>query len=826
MIPYYVSQIYFAQGEFDLLIPYGEKAILQADTENKKEIRLLLGQAYFKKNQFDLSLPHLEYYEENTIELTQEEFYQLALTQYQLSLYEKAQENFVELTFLDSEMGQVASYYLADCYQRGKDMSSARAAYKKVSQMDYIPSMRDEAHFNYGKLSAELNFDREAINSLINIKKESLFYSSAQNIINDVLSSTDDYNYALNTIESFPLPISQELQATYQDLAFRLGLISVIGNDFEEARTYFEKVNLYPVDQRKLIESQFWRAQILHKEMQYSASIDAFAEYFDMSNGQTGLSYEASPHFAHYSQAYNFLKREDFDQALFHFKSAIVGISLAESPGKNDKQVQLILDDSYIRSGDCYFKGRDFQNAKLQYQESISRSASGKVYAMYQKGLIEGLLGEPYQKVLSMQDIISNHPEDAYADDALMQLGEVYLSLGSSYKAKEAFEKVYTRYGDRRIWTNQALLKMGLIDYNQGDIESAINTYKNVFKHEPSAQESQAAIRALEEIYVEDLGKAEDYFEFLASIPDYEIDDYTKDSLEYKVALVRYEQALYEEAILSFTNYLSKFENGYFKIPAHYYRGESHASVKAYSNALLDYEKIIESKQGKYLIQSLRKAAIISYNHVKDFRKSYTYYNQIVDVGAEKDILYEASIGALESAYRANSIEGVAKYRDLLQENELANDFEKTNAEFYYAKLNQSYGNRSIALDAYRSVAKATKNESGAEARYQIASLLFQNGDIEEAEAQCMSNNQEMGGYSFWIAKNLLLIADIYLSRDEVLNARAAVEAVLENFTEDSKITALAEAKLKAVNDKAEELNRIKAPPTDGTLELDTSRSN
>jgi tetratricopeptide (TPR) repeat protein len=826
MIPYYLTQIYFAQGEFDRLIPYGEDAILQTETQNIKGIRLLLGQAYYKKNQFDLSLPHLEYYEENTVELTQEEFYQLAFTQYQLSLYDRAIENFEELTFLDSKIGQVASYYLADCYQRSNDLSSARAAYKKVSQMPFLPSMREEAHFNYGKLSAELNYDREAINTLIKIETESRFFNAAQDIINDVLNSTDDYTYALETIEKLPKPITQKLKATYQGIAFKLAIMAVVENHFDQARDLFKKVETYSIDQRKIIESYFWLAQMLHQEGKYTSSITAFRKYFDQLNGPIVLSKEASPFMGHYSQAYNYMKTENYRDALKHFNSTITALESENNTQKKDALLDLIVDDTYVRSGDCYFKLRAYREAKAHYEEAIIREASNKVYAMFQKGLIEGLLEEPYEKVLTMQDIIRQYPQDEYADDALMQLGEVYLSLGSSYNAKEAFSKLVDQYGKHSVYTNKALLKIGLIDYNQGAIQSALTAYKQVFKNQPNAEESQQAIRALEEIYVEDLGQAKQYFEYMATLPGFELDDFTKDSLEFKVGLLQYERAQYEAAINQFSRYLSNFENGYFKLPAHYYRGESNASIKAYSKALLDYESIIQSEAPKYFLSSLRKAAIISFNHVKDYQKAYIYYDQMLNNTADKELMHEAKLGALTSAFRANDIDGVTKYREKILRSEASNAYDKTNAEFYFAKMNQMQGNVNVAMKAFRTVAQSSKNEEGVEARFRIAELLYQQDQLQEAEEQCLQNNKEMGSYSKWIAKNLLLLSDIYLKRDQILNARAAVEAVLENFTDSEAITSLAQEKLQNIEAKADALNRIKTPSKDGNLELDTSRRN
>ena len=165
-VPYYITQIYFAQNQSEKVISFGEEALNDQNLRNRKEIRQLIGQSYFKGEFYEKALPHLEYYEANTEKLTIEEFYQLGFAQYQQKKYKDAIKNLREIHLLESKLGQLVNYYLADSYYKTADLVSARAAFKKVSQMTYEKKMQEEATFNYGKLSAESGFEREAINTL------------------------------------------------------------------------------------------------------------------------------------------------------------------------------------------------------------------------------------------------------------------------------------------------------------------------------------------------------------------------------------------------------------------------------------------------------------------------------------------------------------------------------------------------------------------------------------------------------------------------------------------------------------------------------------
>jgi tetratricopeptide (TPR) repeat protein len=66
-VPYYLTQIYFSQNQYDEVISYGEQSLKDPELRNRKEIRQLLGQSYFNKNQYEKALPHLEYYEATQI---------------------------------------------------------------------------------------------------------------------------------------------------------------------------------------------------------------------------------------------------------------------------------------------------------------------------------------------------------------------------------------------------------------------------------------------------------------------------------------------------------------------------------------------------------------------------------------------------------------------------------------------------------------------------------------------------------------------------------------------------------------------------------------
>lgn len=823
-VPYYIVQIYFAQNQTEKVITYGEESLKDQNLRNRKEIRQILGQSYFKAKDYDKALPHLEYHEANTEKLTIEEFYQLAFTQYQLKKYDSAIKNFKEINLLDTKLGQLVNYYLADCYYKTGDLVSARAAFKKVSQMDFEKSMKEEALFNYGKLSAEAGFEREAINTLVKIDKKSPFYKEADNIISDLFENTADYLSAIQSIESFT-SVSDKLKVTYQTVCLKYAMQLYNNGQSVDAQKYFDKSLKYNLSNLISAQSKYWTAQLLHESGDYKKSIKLLEEYFDISNGLNGLPEESSTYVAHYVQGFNYLELKDYKNAEKSFKNAVVGFNLNASKIKSKELLDKIWPDAQIRTGDCLFKANKYKDALGYYNEVIKKKQGGYIYALFQKGMIEGLLGEPYEKILTLKDLKQKYPESEYADNALMQLGDTYFELENVDNAYASYTELTTKYKNSPL-KNGASLKLGLIAYNKGDMNSAINHYKSIFQNNPSSKEAESALLGLQEIYVNDLGKSDEYVAFVSSLPGYKITTSAADSLAYMVGALRYNDGEYEKAVSGFSNYLDKYPNGSNKIKATYYRAESYTLLKKYEPALDDYELLAKLGNSEFFVQSVKKAALISYNYTQTFDKAYKYYDLYYTNVTDDNEKYKAALGAMRSAFRISNNDAVKKYSLIVVNHTKGDNEDKAVASYYLGKIYYRENDLENARTSFIKASDKINNNQAAESRYLIAEILYKQKQPEKAEKQCNEANDKNTAYPYWIAKSLLLMSDMYVDRKDLFNARAALEAVIENFKDDKDLLTIAADKLKVVENLEKQKNRIKSPATNNLLELQNRNGN
>ena len=103
-----------------------------------------------------------------------------------------------------------------------------------------------------------------------------------------------------------------------------------------------------------------------------------------------------------------------------------------------------------------------------------------------------------------------------------------------------------------------------------------------------------------------------------------------------------------------------------------------------------------------------------------------------------------------------------------------------------------------------------------------LSKIRYDQGDLTEAAKLASEANERNGAYPFWIAKSLILTSDIYTDKGDLLNGRAAIEAVIENFKSDESLLAEAHIRLDKIKQLELQSSRIRTNNPEGIIELDT----
>ena len=495
-VPYYLTQIFFAQRRFDELIAYAAPLANARGIRNQKEMSQLLGQAYFEKGNYAQARPLFEAYAKGNRRMQEEELYQLGFTQYKLGDYAEAEKSFRELAAQNSLVGQSANYYLGDMFLRRGDGPSARNAFGTASRQTYDTGIQEEALFNYAKLSYELGYPADATSAIESIPPTSRYFIQGQELLGRIFSSTQDYARALEILEKMPNRTPQ-LQEAYQRASFGRALEVLRLGDAAGAKLLLDKSLAQPVDASLRAQALYWKADIEHSMDDYPASINLNNQFLALATGMQGLPMQSSVYTGNYLQGYNYLKQNNYPAARDYFVKTVEGIerNIAYIPDPDIRE--RVLGDAVLRAGDSYFSQNKYAEAARYYDDAINRKTTGYVYAIYQKAIIEGLLGRNADKVLGLEQLVQRYPNNEYADDALFQLAMTYSDLNQPQQALAPLRRIVSEYKLKSQLVNQSLLQLGLLSYNLGNSEASISYYKQVFSNNPSPQEAEVAKKRL-----------------------------------------------------------------------------------------------------------------------------------------------------------------------------------------------------------------------------------------------------------------------------------------------------------------------------------------
>ncbi|MCB9311567.1 MAG: tetratricopeptide repeat protein [Lewinellaceae bacterium] len=816
-MPYVISQILFAQQKYDELIAYAELKI-DGSVENEAEIRQLLGRCYFEKGEYTKALPHLAYYADRNGSMQAADFYQLGYCQYQSGQYDQSIKNLEPLSRSDDELGQQALFILGDAYLKSGDKVAARNAFRQVAKMSHVPALAEESLFLFAKLSYDVRADREAITALSQIPEKSSHHLEAQTMLGNLLVKTGDIEYALDYLSEANLKTPQ-LKEAYQKVHYRKAIQLRQEGNPESALPYLKKSLSAPVDLLTKTLATFQLGDLYHQAGDYRKSIDELGKFLTLAKTVDDLPEESSIALANYIQGYNFLKTDNHNRALGYFQEAVAGIKTSIGRIRSSSIRNNVLGDAIIRTGDCYFKNNRYPEALKFYHEAIESRYAGFHYAQYQSALILGLQGKPYDKVIELEQLISSFPNSDFADDALYEIGNTYLELGKMKEAVAPFSKLVKSYRKTSDLVNAAYLKLGLIAYNQGDLQEAIRQYKLVLTNNPDENERRACLAALEEIYVRDLSSPDDYLALLEK-SGYNVSDSSRDSLNFKSADNLYESGAYEKAIQAYTQYLDRYPNGVNVLQAHFRRAESHSVLKQFDEALADYEEVIGRGVSRYYEVALDKAAIIAYNHQRDYTKAFTYYQLLEEAAGDEVTRFEAQLGSLRSAYRIGREDDVLAMADKVLANQQVNTSQKGQAMFYKGKVLYDRKQFDLAMPLLKEVVVKVQNELKGESHFLIADIYFKQRQFDLAREWCLQSNQKIPEYEDWVARCVLLLSDIFVEEKDLFNARAALEGLLDNYQGDETIRQAAKDRLAQIGVLENKANRLVIPEKNGLLEL------
>ncbi|MFY8012491.1 MAG: tetratricopeptide repeat protein [Saprospiraceae bacterium] len=801
LIPYQIAQIYFIQKNYDEVIRFGVPKYEDSQIKNKKELGQLIGQSLFEKNEFSKALPYLQAYAEGNTKLKDEELYQLGFCLYDAKKYGEAAENLLPLSDAENILGQNALFYLADCYLKTNNSQDALLALDAAARLNFDPIIQQEALFNHGKLAYELKNDREALNDLKLIPKESPHFSEAQSIISKVLLSFRDYQEAGKLlVEMQKKNGGKELNEANQTINLNLGIQYHQKKDFKQAQSYLLKSLETPVKPNLEAISLYWLADVSNREKKYAESISYLNRYF--SKADTKLPEETSIVSANYLQGYNFLRSEKMDNASSYFQKVVDAFDNNKKNYARPEINQRILGDATLQLANVFLVSRNYEKASRYYNEIIQKNYPAIDYAMYQKAIIEGFKGNTLGEITLLESLVNKYPKSGLADDALLLIGQISQEINQTQQAIKAYERLVSQYNNTSEKICEAFNGLGTSYYNLDNFTESIKNFKKVFSFNCDSSDKDLALSGLEEVYLNKLNKPDEFIAFKASIPGYEVNANERETIAIRSADIRFENQDYRGAVEGYTNYLKQFPSGTNRAKAFFFRAESYIKIQNYTNAAQDYEATVALYPNSFSERALEKASL-TYLNLKNYTKALANFRLMETRASEEDKKIEAQVQIIVCAYQLKDRSILMEYADKIQRNPVISQYEKTEANYYLGKLLLELKEFNQAISALEQVSKQPDAAQKDEANYLISQYYLSLKDIARAEQFSMAGFQEYIN-AYWAAKCGLVYVDTQIEIKKYIKAKIVLDQLEADFAQEDGIS-------NEINARKETLRKIEA---------------
>ncbi len=796
VVPYYIAQIYYIQGKKDEAITYIQGKLQSGSSSQYYDLELkqLIGHAYFEKKEYVKALPYLEDYISRSKKVRREELYELSYCYYQANQLAKAIEGFKQLSGKDDSLSQHAMYLLGDAYLKTGQKSNARNAFLFCSSNSSNPEQKEISKYQYAKLSYELGYQDEALNSLgsfIADYPDSKFSTEAKELMIDVLANTNNYKDAQAMLERLSKP-SENAKRVYPRILFGRAAEMINDGRLSDADVLLTKILDDPYNRPVLPFAYFWKGEIGYRNNQLDTAIKYYHLYVDAGAPVSG---EANPVNAKYNLGYAYLRKENYPVSLTFFEP------LVKAPALNTDGFS---QDAYIRAADNYFMLKSFDRAKTMYDNVVKLSWPAEDYATFQIAMLAGVRG-PNEKISLMNTMIRKFPESPLVTDANMEIANTYMG-NEKFREAIPFLSNVIKGTDNSSLVPQAYLKMGTAYYNIDNNAEALKHFKTIVEKYPNAPETEDAVDNIKTIYLEE-GNPDEYASFMRQIGR-PLSVNTEDSLTYFAAEKLYDDQKLNDALAAFNSYLQKFPSGSYTLDANFNRAEIYNAKKDWSNAVEAYEQVAADAPNKYAERAVLTAARINFFELKNYARAEAFFGQLKQITSSQENKLEAMRGLLRCQYNQQKWTEASENAKELTAAKGSSADDKMLANMVIAKSYQAGGQFNEAINSFKSVVQLNKAALAAEARYEIASCWFLLNKLSESEKAAFETINKSGSYDYWITKAYILLGDIYFKQKDYFNAKATFQSVVDN-TVDAELKQEAQAKLNRATEEEGKSSKV-----------------
>lgn len=769
VVPYYIAQIYYLQGNYEEVTIYAPKIIDSANVINQNDLNHLIGDSYFRTGKFDEAVPYLEKYNEKS-NTTRDDDYQLGFAYYKSKTFDKAIKMFDKVAREKDSLGQVSFYHIGESYLKLQNLISARSAFEAAAMINMDKKVQEDALYNYAVLSYKLDLNPydEAV---IALEQYLTQYpnSSRKNDINqylvNVYTSTNNYAKALASLDKLPNK-DVKLKTAYQLVAFNQGVEMFQRAEYKQSIKSFELVEKYPVDPIITGKAKFWMADANFRLNEMDKSIKGYKDFL-------ALPATHAPELkadAYYNIGYAFLKKQDLQQSIESFRI------YCQSNVKNKNK----LADACMRVADGYFITSQNENAIKYYQDALNLNSGFEDQALFYMAKTYGFSGKEDTKITHLLDIINNYKNSKYIISSVYEVALSYKAKSDYDKSLRYFNQIVSDYPNSELLVSSKI-EIADIYYKKWDYSRAELDYKQILTEYGSDRAvCEKCVRGLVDVYTA-LKQPENASQLASDYACANISIEEQEGLFFTPAIEAYKDSLYSAAIPQFEKYLERFPTGQYSTEAMFFLSNSYFATGNIEKAIEGYIKTIERPNNSYIEFSASRVAQHFYNDGA-FENAIKYYEILEKSSSKSAVIFKAKLGLMRCNFLIENWASAANYAKAVLVNSQINNTLKLEAEYAAGMSNFYLNNYSDAIPSLEWIVKNTTTVMASEAKYSLAEISFKDQNYVKSDSQIRELLKMKPSYNFWVAKSLILQSRILIVQGDLFQAEQTLKSVIDHY--------------------------------------------
>lgn len=787
-VPIYIANCLMKLKKYDELETYVqkiEKSSLEID--NKEELYIILASTYFRQGKYSEAIKAYEKYMLKKGELNRDQKYQLAVSYYNTKAFHKSIKLFEEvITELDFT-SQSAAYLLGFAYHEIGNNEEARLAFHNASENTSDPSMKENALYEYAKLSYETKYFEEAIKAFKEIvasTNDVLRKNEARELIGNSYYYGSNYVDAIKYYEQSNLSSSQS-KVAYQNALLYDGFSNFEKKNYKQAIARFRKVVNQTVNPKLGLQAKFWTAEAYAELKNYNQAEKSYDWFLKSSGATTDQNYAL----AYYGKAYAQYQQSAYAVALGTFMKFL---EVSKNSPYNDYKI-----DARLRAGDCEFIAKNYQDAINFYESVSSVNKKGSDYALFQTGSAYYRINKYKESANSYKTLLTKYPTSDFHDDAYDKISEIYLTWIIDYPKAVKYSEDLIQKHPKSEFVPNAYNRIAIASYNAEDEKKAeINFKKVVFDYGTANEAVKVALDGLGNIL-----DATDYDKLLKDYKKkYPQTNEALDDISISTAKDRYYDENYASAFETFDDYVKTRENAKYYYEALYFRGLCSKKLEKSEDASKDFKKLYEElPRNAFTVPSINEAAIMQFE-LGNYNEALTLYQKMETIADALPNKLKASFGLGESLFKLEKYnESLVVYDSLIQISGMT-EFSSNRAKVEKGRVLLQLQQYDNAKKVLTEVENNTSNLHGVMAQYYICEVLYAKGEYEQCKNAVIYLKDTYPNRNFYKAKAYLVMSDAYKAEGNDFQAKETLKSIIENYPFED-IKKIAEQKLKNYED-------------------------